>query len=129
MNEPEVDNQNYSTPPDFPRADIAGAVSGIQPKILLTEYKGRLYPSGDTPPERYQRWFMCEDLAQHLCVKSRESKAGKRSHMTEGEILDQYLERMLKQPDWGSPREMQWTIRRAAVLLGWPHPISADESS
>lgn len=34
---------------------------------------------------------MSDDLAEQLAKASRESKAGKRVHMTDSEILDQYF--------------------------------------
>jgi hypothetical protein len=125
--ESKLEDQIPSVPADFPMADVAGAVSGMHNKLLLTKYEGRMYQAGNTPPERYQRWLVFEDLAQKFCVKCLESKAGKRSHMSEVAILEQYLDRMLNMRDWGSARELRWTIRRTAELLGWPHPKSADD--
>lgn len=80
-------------PEDFPRP-LIGAVPGAQPKFLATIYQGRFYLPGCTPPELFNRWDICEDLAQNFASKSLESKAGKRAHMTETAILDQYLERL-----------------------------------
>lgn len=111
-------------PDDFPRPEIASAVAGSQAKLALVEHKGKFYVPGGTPPELFDRWEICEDLAQHLAVKSTECKAGKRSHMSEKEILDQYCVRLLK-TGWGSDAEMKWVIRRTAELLGWAVPVSA----
>lgn len=108
-------------PDDFPRSVHRGALPGAQPKILATKYRGRFYPTGGTPPELYERWQICEDLAQQLMVKSRDSKLGKRSHMSEEDILSQYLTRLI-QTRWTSEDEASWVIRRAALLLGWPVP-------
>lgn len=82
-------------PSDFPRPIHLGAVPGAEAKFLMTRYRGHFYSPGCTPPELLERWNNCEDLAQQLAVKSRESKAGKRSHMSETEILDQYLPRLI----------------------------------
>lgn len=114
----------YDVPDDFPRPEIASAIAGYQLKLVLVEYEGKLYLPGGTPPELFVQWDLCEDLAQHLAVKSMESKTGKRAHMSETEILDQYLERLLK-TGWGSDNEMRWVIRRVAELLGWPVPETA----
>lgn len=108
-------------PDDFPRLVITSAISGYQSKLALVEYEGKYYVPGGTPPELFGRWETCEDLAQQLSVKSTESKAGKRSNMSEKEILAQYLERLLK-TGWGTDSEMKWTIRRTAEILGWTVP-------
>lgn len=94
----------------------------------MTQFKGRFYVPGCTPPELFQRWDVCEDLANQLSAKSVESKAGKRSHMSELEILDQYLPRLIA-TKWTSGEEARWIIRRAAAMLGWPVPPAAEESS
>lgn len=113
-------------PADFPRPIHLGALPGAQPKLLMVAYNGRYYSPGCTPPEIWERWDVCEDLAQQFCRKSLDNKLGKRSHMTEVEILDQYLERLMK-TGWGSNAEMRWVIRRAAELAQWPAPESAVE--
>lgn len=108
-------------PPDFPRPVHLGAVSGFQPKLLLTKHEGKFYAPGCTPPELFERWDACEELAQKISVKAMASKLGKRSHMTEEAILAQYLLR-LNQTGWGSPAEMAWIIKRMAIILGWNAP-------
>lgn len=113
-------------PADFPQPVHLGALPGLQPKLLMVKYGGRYYSPGCTPPEIWERWDICEDLAQQFCRKSLANKAGKRAHMSETAILDQYLERLLK-TGWGSDAEMRWVIRRAADLAQWPAPESAAE--
>jgi hypothetical protein len=114
---------DYSlVPADFPRPEIPGAVSGFQPKLLLTQHAGKFYSAGCSPPELYSRWFRCEDLAKQLAAKSIESKHGKRSHMTELAILEQYLQRLIA-TGWTSEAEARFIIRRAAELLNWPVPL------
>lgn len=134
-----MNNEDATTPPspkeddfarvpaDFPRPAHHGAVPGVQPKLLMTQYKGRFYSPGCTPPELWERWDVCEDLAKQLSEKSIESKAGKRSQMSEIEILDQYLPRLIA-TKWTSEQEARWVIRRVAVMLGWPVPQAAQES-
>jgi len=122
---PNNDMQSqFTIPDDFPRPQHVGAIGGAQPKFLLVQYERRFYTLGCTPPELFRRWNKCEDLSQQLVVKSRESKAGKRAHMSEIEILEQYYERILK-TGWGSDEEMRWLIRRTAEVLGWPAPAAA----
>jgi hypothetical protein len=125
----EDDDTKYAqVPSDFPRSMHLGAVSGAQPKLLMTRYNGRFYMPGCTPPELYERWDICEDLARQLAQKSLESKAGKRAHMTEAEILDQYLPRLIAMK-WTSEAEARWIIRRSAEMLSWPIPSAAMESA
>ena len=120
------DAELSAVPKDFPRSVRLGAVSGARPKILASEYKGHFYPLGCTPPELYERWQICEDLAKQLSEKSLESKVGKRAHMSEADILDQYLPRLIAQK-WTSEDEARWIIRRVAETLSWPVPASAVE--
>ncbi len=120
------EEQYAKVPADFPRPVHLGAVSGAQPKLLTAEYKGRFYGPGCTPPEIFARWDMCEDLARQMSAKSLESKAGKRSHMSELEILDQYLPRLIA-TRWTSEPEARWVIRRIAEMLDWPVPPAAEE--
>ena len=115
-----------AVPADFPRPIPGSAVAGAQPKLLLVEYEGQYYSPGCTPPELLQRWDVCEDLAKQFAAKSLESKAGKRAHMSEPEILDQYLSRLLT-TKWVSDEEARWVIRRAAEILSWPAPPSAQK--
>jgi hypothetical protein len=116
-----------SVPADFPRPGYLGSLAGVQPKLAMVEYEGRFYLPGATPPEVYSRWDICEDLAKQFARKSVESKAGKRAHMTEEEILAQYLPRLIAQK-WTSEPEARWIMRRTAEMLGWPVPQSALET-
>lgn len=114
---------------DFPAPEHVGLISGTKPKLLLCQHGDKFYSPGSSQHERYERWRRCEVIAEHLCVKSLESKAGKRSHMSELEILEQYLVR-LSATGWVSAAEARWTIRRSAALLGgWPVPHEAQAPS
>lgn len=116
---------DYSqVPADFPLPKTAAAIGGAQPKLLLTTYEGRYYAPGCTPPQVYASWKHCEDLAQHLATKALESKQGKRSHMLEVDILDQYLPRLIA-TKWTSESEARFVIRRVAEMLAWPVPVAA----
>jgi hypothetical protein len=119
MNEP----QYADVPADFPRTCLPGSLAGKMPKLALVEFEGKYYGPGDSPPERYARWQGCEDLARQFQKKCLETKAGKRAAMPEAEILQQYLDRLLK-TNWGTEAEMRWVISRTAELLGWPRPAS-----
>ncbi|HEY0491503.1 MAG TPA: hypothetical protein VGD30_18485 [Telluria sp.] len=121
-----IEAEFEKVPLDFPRPLHFGAVPGAQPKLLAVRYNGRFYSPGCTPPELYERWTVCEDLAQQLAAKSSESKAGKRSHLSEVAILDQYLPRLIA-TKWTTEAEARWTIRRVAAMLSWPVPPDALE--
>jgi hypothetical protein len=122
----EEDAKYAQVPADFPKPGFSGAVPGAQPKLLATEYKGRYYAAGATPPEIHAKWMYCEDLARQFVDASKNTKAGKRADMREVEILDQYFVRLLK-TGWTSDAEARWVFRRTAALLGWPAPPSALE--
>ena len=113
-----------NVPADFPFSPIAGSVSGTQAKFLAVEFDGKFYLAGCSPADVVARWENCEDLAHQFHDACLRSKAGKRSHMSEAAILDQYLVRLFN-AGWVTPEESCWVIRRAAQLLGWPIPERA----
>lgn len=115
----------YATvPADFPHPVHLGSLPGAQPKFLMTKYRGRFYSPGSSPPELFEAWRICEDLATQLAQKSLDSKNGKRADMSELAILEQYLTRLIE-TKWTTVPEARWTIRRVAALLGWPTPASS----
>lgn len=111
-------DEDFNVPPDFPRGSFTGALPGAQPKILANLYHGRYYEAGSSPPEVHERWSVCNDLANQLAVKAKESKIGKRSHMTELEILEHYHVRLLA-TKWTSAAEAMWVINQVAEQLEW----------
>jgi hypothetical protein len=116
------DSPDYSViPEDFPRPDVASSLAGYQSKLALVSYEGKLYIPGGTPPELFQRWDICEDLATKFAARSLVTQKGKYSHLSETEILAQYCSRMME-TGWGSDEEMRWVIRRVAEMLSWPIP-------
>lgn len=112
-------------PEDFPRPSLVGSVGGAQPKLLLSKENGYYYDVGSTPSAIRERWVHCEDLALQLAEASKKTKAGKRSHLSGQEILDQYLKRLIITA-WTSDAEAKWIIRKCASILGWPCPTSAE---
>jgi hypothetical protein len=111
-------------PADFPLPVRGTAISGAQPKLALVEHEGKFYSPGCTPPEIRARWAYCEDLAQQFAEKAAESKSGKRAHLSEQDVLDQYLPRLVA-TGWTSEPEARFVIRRAAAILQWPVPPAA----
>jgi hypothetical protein len=119
------DEGDYTkVPDDFPRPVSHGAVPGTQPKFLATSYQGKFYSPGCSPPELYERWQTCEEIAHELAIKARESEVGKRSDMSGDAILKQYLLRLME-TNWTSDVETQWIICRTAQILDWPIPLAA----
>lgn len=112
---------DFQVPDDFPRPQHSGALPGAQPKFLTVEYQGRFYSPGCTPPELFAHWQNCMQYVHQFVASCVETKKGKRSHMPETAILDQYLTRLIE-TRWISDDEARWVIRETAKLLGWPAP-------
>lgn len=127
LNKPEAEPNLQAIPQDFPRTVRIGALPGAQPKFLMIRHNGRFYQLGTSPPEVYERWRVCQEIAAELANKSVLCKAGKRANMSEVEILDQYLPRLIPQ-QWTSIAEARWIIRRVAQILSWPVPVAAVEA-
>jgi hypothetical protein len=106
-------------PSNFPRPVLLGAIAGIQPKILLVEEAGKFYNLGTNPSTLKSRFEICDDIANQLTSKSLESKAGKRSHLSEAEILLQYRTRLIA-TKWTSIAEAYWIMDQVAGRIGWP---------
>ncbi|WP_157201889.1 hypothetical protein [Massilia sp. Root335] len=125
----EDDELEYlKVPLGFPHPVSTGMLPGTQPKFLVVSYQGKFYLPGCTPPELYERWRICEEIAQQLTIKSRDSKEGKRSHMSESAILEQYLP-WLTQTNLTTEAEARWVILRVAEILEWPIPPLATANS
>lgn len=103
-------------PNDFPRRPLPGAVPGGQPKIGAV-LSGGAYIAGETPEERYERWFICEDLANQLLPVARKDAAKHPQHSP-----DETLRRVrisVARKGWISPDELDWLLRRIKTLLQW----------
>lgn len=121
----ENDAEYAQVPAGFPRPHIAGAVPGAQQKFVAVEYEGRFYSPGCTPPELHARWQHCMQYVPQFVTSCIETKAGKRAHMPEADILAQYLVRLID-AKWVADGEARWVIRETAKLLGWPMPEAAN---
>lgn len=110
-------------PEDYPHAAIASSLAGAHPKLALVEFDGKYYGPGDTPESRWHDWSYSESMVQHFLLKSPETKKGKRSHMSEVEILTQYYDRAVAAKGrYGTEAQLKWTFKRVAEMLGWPVP-------
>jgi hypothetical protein len=91
-------------PDDFPRDAMPGAAPGVQIKL-----------EGVLAEERYERWLVCEDLAQQLVPVAKKDEAAHPEHRTE-----QTLERVcaaVASKAWVSPKELDWLMQRLRTLL------------
>lgn len=119
------DTPDYAeVPADYPYHPMHGAVSGYQPKLLLTSSaNGKFYSPGNAPHERWHDWNYSTALASAMTQKCLESKAGKRAHMSEAEIILQYYQRAVKANGrYGTEEQLKWTFTKVARDLGWPLP-------
>ncbi len=112
------DDNKFKIPDDFPKPIHTGAVGGSQPKFLVVMYNGRFYEPGATPPELYERWTICRELAEQLVRKALLSKNDYRAQMSDSEILEQYF-RILLATKWTSEEEARWVVHTAALKLEW----------
>ena len=101
-------------PADFPRVAIPAVVTGVQPKIGVREIGGR-YVVGQTEEERYERWDICEDLAWQLLPVAQKDEAGHPGQKREATLRRVRIS--VSQKGWCSEDELDWLIRRLAVLL------------
>lgn len=110
-------------PDDFPRSSPMGCVTGVQPKLLVSESAGGYVIPGTSDADRAEMYAMCEDLAHQLgsyCQR----KLASAEVPTKRAALERALSG-LRQKDWCNEPQAQWTIRRTAALLGWSDEWSA----
>lgn len=114
---------NFSIPDDFPHSTVLGSVTGVQPKLLLAESaRGYVIP-GSSEADRAEAYAMCEDLA-HQLVSYCQRKLDSAAVPTKRAALER-AQTGLRQKDWCTEPQAQWTIRRTALLLGWSDEWSA----
>ncbi|MEZ2307248.1 hypothetical protein AB6809_11525 [Paraburkholderia sp. RCC_158] len=101
-----------TTFPDVTPASLSGA----QPKLAGRLINGKLVV-GQTDDERYQRWEVCEDLAQQLVSKARKDAAKYPQHSRE--VTLQRMRRAIEAKGWVSVVEADWLVERLRTLLGW----------
>ncbi|SAK89745.1 hypothetical protein AWB78_04750 [Caballeronia calidae] len=105
-------------PADFPRTSTQGAVSGAQPKLLLRKV-GDTYQSGPTDDEAYERFIVCEDLAEQLAAyASRKMAANAWSLETAVSKAEAGVFKKVRSGIWDfSTAEVAWTIERTRQIL------------
>jgi hypothetical protein len=115
---------DYSAiPPDFPRRKPLHVPPHGKDGLYFSYFAGQYYGPGCSPPEVWQSWQICEELAQHF--KKECLKEIRRSPLIpESEVIELYYENTLKL-GWGTDAEVAWIFRRVAQLLGSPLPERA----
>lgn len=103
-------------PDDFPRDLTPASLSGAQPKLGARVIDGR-YVVGQTDDERFERWEICEDLAQQLVAKAQKD-AAKYLHHSRAVTL-QRIKQAVRCKGWTSVAETEWLIERLRTLLDW----------
>ena len=75
------------------------------------------FVAGQTDDERYERWDVCEDLAQQLVAKARKDAAKYPQHSCE--VTLQRIRRAIEVKGWISVVETDWLMERLRTLLDW----------
>ncbi|TIW59617.1 MAG: hypothetical protein E5V48_17175 [Mesorhizobium sp.] len=103
-------------PDDFPRDVTPASLSGAQAKLAGRLIEGKLVV-GLTEDERYERWDICEDLAQQLVGKAQKDAGRNPQHSRE--VTLQRLRRAIEAKGWVSVVEADWLVERLRALLHW----------
>ncbi|SAK96791.1 hypothetical protein AWB75_07048 [Caballeronia catudaia] len=105
-------------PADFPRTTSQGAISGAQPKLLLRKVGG-IYQAGPTDDEVYERFVVCDDLAEQLAAyASRKMTANAWSLATTMAKVEAGVLKKVHSGVWDfSTAEVTWTIERTRQIL------------
>ncbi|MDR5813832.1 hypothetical protein QCE62_09565 [Caballeronia sp. LZ033] len=103
-------------PDDFPRDVTPASLSGAQMKLAGRLIDGK-FVVGQTPEERFERWDLCEDLAQQLVHKALADAA--KYPENSSDVTLQRMRNALQKKGWVTVVEMDWLIERLRALLGW----------
>ncbi|MBC8750183.1 hypothetical protein F6X42_27405 [Paraburkholderia sp. WC7.3b] len=103
-------------PNDFPCDTTPASLSGTQPKLAGRIIAGR-FVVGLTAPERFERWDLCEDLAQQLVQKTLKDAAKYPHHPHD--VTLRRMRRAIERKGWTSVVETDWLMERLGILLGW----------
>ena len=109
-----------SIPADFPEPTELGAVSGVQPKLLVRQEAGR-FVTGPEESEHRARYEICEDLARQLAQYTLR-KGTSHPEWSRDELQAKVAAGVrAKAFGWGlSAGETDWVLRRVTVLTEGP---------
>lgn len=110
------DQMTTQVPDDFPRDTTPASLAGSTPK-LAGRMIDRKFVVGQTADERYQRWDLCEDLAQQLIAIAHKDAAKFPQHTRD--VTLQRVRRGIEGKGWTSVVETDWLMERLRILLGW----------
>jgi hypothetical protein len=105
-----------NVPDDFPRDVTPASLPGAQPKLAARLIDGK-FLVGQTDEERFERWDVCEDLAQQLVAKAQ--KDSERYPQHSREVTLQRIRRAIEGKGWVSVVEADWLVQRLRALLHW----------
>ena len=111
--------QESTTPPEFPRDQNLGAVSGVHPKLLVRKLAGT-FVQGLTPDELYARYGACHDFVGQLeayCQRKLEVDPS----WAPNDLLQKVRVAVEARPDWDfTIGEVDWMMQLISVRMGWP---------
>ena len=108
-----------TTPADFPRDQCLGAVSGVQPKLLVRKVEGK-FVHGLTTEELYERYDICFDLVGQLTAYC-QRKLGTDPHWGHQDLLQKVRVAVEARHEWNfSSGEVNWMMRQVSAQMGWP---------
>ena len=103
-------------PEDFPRDVTPSSLAGAHPKLAGRLIDGK-FVVGLTEEERFERWDICEDLAQQLVGVAR--KDASKYPENSREVTLERVRRGIEGKHWTSAVETDWLIARLRSLLEW----------
>jgi len=103
-------------PEDFPRDVTPASIAGAHPKLAGRLIDGK-FVVGLTEEERFERWDICEDLAQQL-VEVVHREASRYPENSCEETLDR-VRRGIEAKQWTYAVETNWLMARLRSLLEW----------
>ena len=103
-------------PDGFPRDVLSASLPGTQPKLAARLIDGK-FVVGQTDDERFERWEICEDLAQQLVAKARKDAAKYPHHSRD--VTLQRMRQAIEDKDWVRAVETDWLVERLRALLHW----------
>lgn len=119
-----VYQENFGeVPREFPR--IKATYIGFQPIFSSVAYGGKYYSPLDTPPERWVRWRLCEDLALDAIIEVGQDPRVK-GYWPVPEIIGELWQRVSNSTDL-FPQERRWTMSRILALVGWERYVTVPQ--